>query len=200
MLLIIDLQKNFINEYTKEVLLKIEKLLSKNIFDYVAFTKFINDTNSQFCKILNYKGCIDDEDRKIVIDTKNYPIFDKRIYTTLNLEFKIFLEKNNIKTIYLCGIDTDACVLKTAVDLFENNYDVKVIEGNIFSSHIGGYASFANNPYMNYSTYEGSYIYIGSDLDEVFKLGNAMSFYVLISKENLRDKKFAEATCNFEWS
>ena len=38
-----------------------------------------------------------------------------------------------------------------------------------------------------------------SDLDEVFKHGNAMSFYVLISKENLRDKKFAEATCNFEW-
>lgn len=37
------------------------------------------------------------------------------------------------------------------------------------------------------------------NLDEVFKLGNAMSFYVLISKENLRDKKFAEATCNFEW-
>lgn len=143
MLLIIDLQKNFINEYTKGVPLKIEKLLSKNIFDYVAFTKFINDTNSQFYKILNYKGCIDDEDRKIVIDTKNYPIFDKRIYTTLNLEFKIFLEKNNIKTIYLCGIDTDACVLKTAIDLFENNYDVKVIE-DCSMSHSGiEYHNFA---------------------------------------------------------
>ena len=143
MLLIIDLQKNFINEYTKGVPLKIEKLLSKNIFDYVAFTKFINDTNSQFYKILNYKGCIDDEDRKIVIDTKNYPISDKRIYTTLNLEFKIFLEKNNIKTIYLCGIDTDACVLKTAIDLFENNYDVKVIE-DCSMSHSGiEYHNFA---------------------------------------------------------
>ena len=85
MLLIIDLQKNFINEYTKEVPPKIEKLFSKKLFEYVAFTKFINDTNSQFYKILNYEGCMTDEDREIVIDTKNYPIFDKRIYSATSI-------------------------------------------------------------------------------------------------------------------
>ena len=36
----------------------------------------------------------------------------------------------------MCGIDTDACVLKTALDLFENNYDVKVIE-DCSMSHSG---------------------------------------------------------------
>lgn len=77
---------------------------------------------------------------------------------------------------------------------------MKVSGDDVFSSHIGGYASFANDPDMNYSTDEGSFIYISSDLDDVFKLGNAMCFYVLISKEALRDKRFAEVTCNFEWS
>ena len=28
----------------------------------------------------------------------------------------------------MCGINTDACVFKTALDLFENNFDVKVID------------------------------------------------------------------------
>ena len=30
--------------------------------------------------------------------------------------------------IYLCGIDTECCVLKTAFDLFENEYDVYVLK------------------------------------------------------------------------
>ena len=36
--------------------------------------------------------------------------------------------ENHIEQIYLCGIDTDACVFKTALDLFENEYDVYVLE------------------------------------------------------------------------
>ena len=46
------------------------------------------------------------------------------------------IDSNNIETIYLCGIDTDACVLKTALDLFENKFDVKVIE-DCSMSHSG---------------------------------------------------------------
>ena len=33
-----------------------------------------------------------------------------------------------IDKIYLCGIDTECCVLKTAFDLFENEYDVYVLK------------------------------------------------------------------------
>lgn len=136
LLLIIDLQKNFINEHTKSLPAKIEKLLKEKQFDFIAFTKFINDLNSPFYKVLNYKGCMTEEDRNIVLDTKEYKVFEKEIYTALNTKFKKYLEDNNIRTIYLCGIDTDACVMKTALDLFENNYDVKVIE-NCSMSHSG---------------------------------------------------------------
>ncbi len=47
-----------------------------------------------------------------------------------------YISENNINYIYLCGIDTDACVMKTAVDLFENGLNVKVIE-NYCMSHSG---------------------------------------------------------------
>lgn len=76
--------------------------------------------------MLNYKGCIRDYDRKIVLDTGDNKIFNKKIYSAVNDEFKTYIKENDINSIFLCGIDTDACVLKTAVDLFENNIDVKV--------------------------------------------------------------------------
>lgn len=136
LLLIIDLQKNFINEETKYCLKKIKKLLECNNYDYIAFTKFINDEDSNFYKTLNWKGCMTTEDRQIVVDTKDYKVFEKRTYTAFNKKFKDYIEDNNIDTIYLCGIGTDACVLKTALDLFENDYDVKVIE-DCSMSHSG---------------------------------------------------------------
>lgn len=136
LLLIIDLQKNFINEETKYCLKKIKKLLECNNYDYVAFTKFINDEDSSFYKILNWKGCMTEEDRQIMVDTKDYKILEKRTYTAFNKELRNYIKDNNIDVIYLCGIDTDACVLKTALDLFDNEYNVKVIE-NCTMSHSG---------------------------------------------------------------
>ena len=62
-----------------------------------------------------------EEDRRIVIDTKDNRVLEKRTYTALTPELMTYLKENKIKDIYLCGIDTDACVLKTAIDLFENN-------------------------------------------------------------------------------
>ena len=136
LLLVIDLQKDFINDNTENISCNIEKLISSKKYKYVVFTKFINDINSSFYKTLNYKGCMSEDGRKIVIDTLEYPILEKKTYTALNYELKKFIEDNDIKKIYLCGIDTDACVLKTAIDLFENNLEVKVIE-DCCMSHSG---------------------------------------------------------------
>lgn len=145
LLLVIDLQENFINDNTKNVPNSINKLINSNVANHIVFTKFINGDNSNFYKILNYKGCMSEKDRNIVIDTKDYKVIEKRIYTAYNDELKLYIDTNNIKTIYLYGIDTDACVLKTAIDLFENNFDVKVIE-DCSMSHSGiEYHNFAIN-------------------------------------------------------
>ena len=50
------------------------------------------------------------EEQEIVIDTHNFKIFDKKIYSALNSEIRVFIKENNINQIYLCGFDTDACV------------------------------------------------------------------------------------------
>lgn len=128
LLLIIDCQSAFINENTKQYVSKIENLVKENKYDYVAFTKYINNENSMFFKNLNYKRCINEDDRKIIINTNNFKIFEKDIYSTFNNELEEYLKENEIDTIYLCGFDTEACVLKTALDLFENRYNVVVLK------------------------------------------------------------------------
>lgn len=136
LLLVIDVQRNFINANTEDVLSKIQDLIASNQFDFVAFTKYKNAVDGLFCRELNYLGCIKEEDQEIMLGTKNFPIFEKTGYTVLNDEFKKFLSDYHIDKIYLCGIDTDACVFKTALDLFENEYDVYVLE-KYCRSHIG---------------------------------------------------------------
>ena len=49
--------------------------------------------------------------------------FNKSIYSAVNKELLNYIEE-----IYLCGIDTEACILKTAFDLFEKEYDVYVLK------------------------------------------------------------------------
>ena len=128
LLLVIDVQNDFVNDNTKNTLIKIKELVNSNNFDLIAFTRFINDEDSIWYKKLNYKGCMTKEQQKIVIDTENNKIFDKKIYTAVNDELKDYIRENDISEIYLCGFDTDACVQKTAIDLFEQNYEVYVLE------------------------------------------------------------------------
>ena len=128
LLLVIDFQKDFINDNTKDYISKIEKLINSKIYDEIVFTKFINNENSRWYKELSYKGCIDKQGQDIVIDTQEYKIFEKTTYSALNDELRTHIKEKNIEQIYLCGFDTDACVQKTALDLFENNYDVYVLK------------------------------------------------------------------------
>lgn len=128
LLLVIDAQKSFINENTKSYIKKIIELIEATEYEKIAFTKFINSKDSIWYKKLNYKGCMTEENQSIMIDTKNNKVFEKDIYSAFNKELVEYIEENNIGKIYLCGFDTDACVLKTALDLFENNYEIYVLK------------------------------------------------------------------------
>lgn len=136
LLLVIDVQRDFINKNTKDYVSKIKELIDSKEFDDISFTKFINNENSKWYKELNYSGCMDKEGQSIVLDTKEYKIFEKTIYSALNDEFRTYIKEKNISQIYLCGFDTDACVSKKAIDLFENDYDVYVLK-DYCMSHVG---------------------------------------------------------------
>ena len=128
LLLIIDVQNDFINENTKHILNKIENLINEGKYDNIVFTRYINSYDNICYKKLDFTGCLTEEGQKIAIDSKNYKVIDKDMYTSYVDELKYYLDKNDISKIYLCGIDTECCVLKTALDLFEAGYDTYVLK------------------------------------------------------------------------
>ena len=132
LLVIIDFQNAFINKNTIKAKEEIPQLLRDNKFDEILFTRFINSEQNPVCLKLDWNKCIDDKSAKICMDTAGYKIIDKTTYTALNNEMCKFLEKEEIDTIYLCGIDVECCVLATALNMFENNYDVRVLEDYVY--------------------------------------------------------------------
>ena len=128
LLVIIDLQNEFINENTNNSINEIEELINSNKYNNIIFTRFINSNNNPTYKILNWNGCLNEESRKICINTGDYKIYDKETYSAYNNELIKYIDDNKIDNIYLCGIDIECCVLITALNLFENGYNVYVLK------------------------------------------------------------------------
>ncbi|MFN6465116.1 MAG: isochorismatase family cysteine hydrolase [Nostoc sp. DedVER02] len=137
-LFIIDIQNGFITQDTSHIPQRVKSLLEQNLFEHVIFTKFINTPNSPYVKYLNWHNLISLVEQKIVDEIEPFAqvTFDKTIYTACNEETLNFLNNNNIQKVFICGLDTDSCVLKTAIDLFENNINPYVLE--YYSASTGG--------------------------------------------------------------
>lgn len=126
-LIVVDVQNGFVRyEQTKKNACNIKDLLKSNIFDCVIATKFINNSNSIYSKVLNWNRLISEEDRSFFdnIDNNIDIIIEKPIYTCVNTAFIQRLTQINKgkfpSYVFVVGSDTDCCVLKISTDLFEN--------------------------------------------------------------------------------
>lgn len=142
-IIVIDMQKGFINKNNTHIVDKINNYLKTNAFDFIFYTAFINSLNSPFVKILNYKNMIDRDEQNFVVDiVPNSTIFEKEGYG-LTQEMITVLKDNNIQEIELCGTDTDACVMAIAYNLFDNNIRP------IIKSELCATSSFNNSIHTN---------------------------------------------------
>lgn len=128
----IDLQNAFVTNDTKEIPGKIRDHLKSNKYDLVLFTKFVNKPRSNFEKQIGYKDCITspeiDFDLAVQGLAKPENTFPKTSYSAFKAKgFKELLEKEGIGKVYICGLDSDSCVLATAFDAFDLGYEVRVL-------------------------------------------------------------------------
>lgn len=133
-LLVVDVQKGFINKITKDLPRRIEKL--QHSYETVLALQFINLEGSMFRRELNWKKLSLNTD-EIEFAFKIRPdavIFSKYSYGATH-EFIEYLKENNISSIDLCGMDTDGCVTKVSMDLFDNGILPKVL-GNYCASSV----------------------------------------------------------------
>lgn len=128
LLIIIDLQNEFINENTKWIIGEIDKLRLSAQYDSVIFTRFINGVDNPTYKI-GWRGCMDKKSRELCIKPRAEDrVFDKTTYSAHNKDLANYLEENHVEKMFLCGLDIDCCVLATAFDLFDAGYDVFILK------------------------------------------------------------------------
>ncbi len=131
-LIVIDVQNYFINEHTEHIPGLISNHLSRQNYDLLIFTSFINKTDSNFSRILEWDKCFDAPDTDIVNElinrNQNIHIIRRSSYSAVTNELEQLLNFSQIHQAFICGIDTDACVIATAFDLFDLGYNFEIIE------------------------------------------------------------------------
>lgn len=136
-LLVIDMQYGLLRlvPSSSNIVSNIKRLVSEFSFDCVVLTKFVNTPTSPFSTILQWYGMTSTLDCLIHKDIKEMSsiVLEKSTYgVPLSLLENALLAEGislyNDTTLYVVGIDTDACVLKTVLDLFDSNVRVTVVE------------------------------------------------------------------------
>lgn len=127
-LLIVDVQNGFVNDKTKHIPLSVEKL--QYSYDLVIATRFVNLPDSPYRRLIkwNHLSPGTDEIELAFKPKEDVIILDKYIYSCINDSFVNMLEENEVDAVDICGIDTDICVTKCAVDLFERNITPYVLK------------------------------------------------------------------------
>ena len=135
-LLIVDIQIGFINEYTKHVISDVDKI--QFTYDNVFATRYINPEGSSHRRFMNWeKFTPGSEDAELAFEAATHvKVMDKTIYSCVTDAFLDELKSRSIGEVHVCGIDTDVCVLKCAVDLFERGVRPLVLS-ELCASHAG---------------------------------------------------------------
>lgn len=138
-LVVIDLQVGFINDKTLKVVNNIRDLLDSGKYDAAIATKFTNMPGSSFDSFLGWKGMLDEKEKELLPFVEEYAdcVISKCSYSCVNTNFIQSLVAfcgSLPEEVTLVGVDTDACVLATAINLFEIGIKPIIIEDCVGSS------------------------------------------------------------------
>lgn len=126
LLLVVDVQNGFINDETKHVVKPIKQLVTKwqqQKRGPIVYSRFINLENSPWQRLLGWTNMQSKPETDLHPDLpiNGAHIFKKSTYSAWSPDINQLCQGSSIKEVVLCGIDTDQCVLETAIDIFEAN-------------------------------------------------------------------------------
>lgn len=129
-LVIVDAQIGFIGPKTKHIRSAIESLLHQKNSDFLAVfaTKFRNLPKSQFRTLIGWDKVAEKPETDLLESVKLYAVetINKTTYSAV-LQIDKLLRKYKAQHVYLCGIDTDVCVLQNAAGLFDLGWHTLVL-------------------------------------------------------------------------
>ncbi len=118
-LLIIDVQTGFINDATRHIPGRVQALAEA--YRRVMVTRFSNPEGSNYRRLMGWTRFAPgtDDTQLAFTPPKDATVIDKTRYSCVTDGFLASLAADGTDSVHLCGIATDNCVLKCAVDLFE---------------------------------------------------------------------------------
>ncbi|MBD2742178.1 cysteine hydrolase [Coleofasciculus sp. FACHB-1120] len=153
-LLIVDVQSGFINDFTHHIPERVVRLLQRHEYAPVLFTRFINVSDGPYYRFLNWHGCDSDAETNLVSELEPFAkpelVFSKSGLCGMPDKLVNYLRENSIERISVVGIDTDMCVLKIAMDLFDIGIEPLVLTDCCASTaglqaHLAGLAVLSRN-------------------------------------------------------
>jgi nicotinamidase-related amidase len=142
-LVVVDVQNGFITEHSQPVVPVIVDLVRRwqAARGDVVFSRYLNYPGSPFERLIGWTKMANGHETEIVTELTPYvrpdtPVVDKYIYTLFTPEGTRLVNEHAWTDLYVCGIDTDICVLKTAVDAFEHNLTPWILK-DACASHAG---------------------------------------------------------------
>ncbi len=122
-LLVVDVQQCFLNEYTRHIPTRIQRLIRERAYERLYFTCFVNVPDSYYPRLQAWHACGTPEETALAEALRPLAgegrLFEKRGIAGLPSELKEQLRGYGVRRLDVVGIDTDMCVLKCAMDLFD---------------------------------------------------------------------------------
>lgn len=153
-LLIVDVQSGFINSFTHHIPQRIARLLQRGEYAPLLFTRFINETHGPYQRFLDWHSCEREPETNIVPELQPFAepdfVFSKLGLCGMSDSLTEYLREQHIERIFIVGIDTDMCVLKIAMDLFDIGIEPLILTDCCASTaglqaHLAGLAVLSRN-------------------------------------------------------
>jgi nicotinamidase-related amidase len=128
-LIVIDMQNGFLNHHSRHVLPAVTDLVDRwtAAGRPVVFTRYHNHAGSPFQRVMGWTRLQHAPETDIAPDLRDrataaHALIDKPAYTCFTDEAVRLLDQNGWTELVFCGVATESCVLKSAVDAFERGY------------------------------------------------------------------------------
>jgi nicotinamidase-related amidase len=153
-LIIVDIQVGFINDFTHHIPKRVARLIQRDNYEPILFTRFINAIDGPYQRFLDWHSCDSEPEINIVPELEPWVkpdrVFSKRGLCGMPDELASYLREERIERVFLVGIDTDMCVLKLAMDFFDMGIEPIVLTDCCASTaglqaHLAGLAVLSRN-------------------------------------------------------
>lgn len=149
-LVVVDMQRGFVHPNSEYVVPRVVDLVKRwsDAGGALIFSRFLNWADSPFERYFNWSALMNSPQTDLIPELEQYAAgpnatrVDKPFYTLFTAEGEQVVAAGGWTDLVICGLTTESCVLKTAVDTFERHLTPWVVT-DACATHAGEKANEA---------------------------------------------------------